>query len=102
MVLLSGHRIRRQDILLPLCHLKMASLRCMGSICRWFCRQDTIVNTTDAGQANGTGTGARMVLYTSAIHEKEKYGGLFYKGDKAKFGTAQLAAMEKRKTRVHT
>ena len=63
-----------------------------------FAGMDTIVNTTDAaGRPMGLAQGPDGSLYiTESV--KGKIWRIMYKGDKAKFSDADLAAMEKRKT----
>ena len=62
-----------------------------------FAGMDTIVNTTDAKcRPMGLAQGPDGSLYISDS-EKGKIWRIMYKGDKTKFGTAELAAMEKRK-----
>jgi len=63
-----------------------------------FAGMDTIINTTDAhARPIGLAQGPDGSLYISDSR-KGKIWRIMYKGDKAKFGAAQLAAMEKRKT----
>lgn len=63
-----------------------------------FAGMDTIVNTTDAKcRPMGLAQGPDGSLYISDSR-KGKIWRIMYKGDKLKFGTAELAAMEKRKT----
>lgn len=62
---------------------------------------DTVVNTSDAVyRPMGLSTGPDGSLYISESN-KGKIWRIMYKGDKEKFGEAQLAAMEKRKTRSY-
>lgn len=63
-----------------------------------FAGSDTIVNTSDAdARPMGLAQGPDGSLYISDSR-RGKVWRVFYKGDKSSFGTAQLAAMEKRKT----
>ncbi len=63
-----------------------------------FAGMDTIVNTTDAKcRPMGLAQGPDGSLYISDSR-KGKIWRIMYKGDKSKFGIAELAAMEKRKT----
>ncbi|WP_276359387.1 c-type cytochrome [Daejeonella sp. H1SJ63] len=62
---------------------------------------DTVVNTSDAVyRPMGLSTGPDGSLYISESN-KGKIWRIMYKGDKKKFGEAQLAEMEKRKTRSY-
>ncbi len=62
---------------------------------------DTVVNTSDAVyRPMGLSTGPDGSLYISESN-KGKIWRIMYKGDKKKFGEAQLAQMEKRKTRSY-
>lgn len=62
---------------------------------------DTVVNTSDAVyRPMGLATGPDGSLYISESN-KGKIWRIMYKGDKKKFGEAQLAQMEKRKTRSY-
>jgi glucose/arabinose dehydrogenase len=63
-----------------------------------FAGMDTIINTTDAKcRPMGLAQGPDGSLYITDSH-KGKIWRIMYKGDKTKFGAADLAAMEKRKT----
>ncbi|HRH59957.1 MAG TPA: c-type cytochrome [Chitinophagaceae bacterium] len=63
-----------------------------------FAGMDTIVNTGDAKyRPMGLAQGPDGSLYLSDSH-KGRIWRIMYKGDKTKFGAADLAAMEKRKT----
>lgn len=63
-----------------------------------FAGKDTIVNTSDAEcRPMGLAQGPDGSLYISDSH-KGKIWRIMFKGDKATFGAADLAAMEKRKT----
>jgi len=63
-----------------------------------FAGMDTIVNTTDAAhRPMGLAQSPDGSLYVTDSR-KGKIWRIMYKGDKAKFGSAELAAMEKRKT----
>jgi glucose/arabinose dehydrogenase/mono/diheme cytochrome c family protein len=63
-----------------------------------FAGMDTIVNTTDAKcRPIGLAQGPDGSLYITDSH-KGKIWRIMYKGDKTKFGVADLTAMEKRKT----
>ncbi|CAG5008453.1 hypothetical protein DYBT9275_04272 [Dyadobacter sp. CECT 9275] len=66
-----------------------------------FARVDTIVNTADAkARPMGIAMGPDGSLYiTESV--KGKIWRIMYKGDRNKFGTAQLAAMEERKNRTN-
>lgn len=66
-----------------------------------FARVDTIVNTADAkARPMGIAMGPDGSLYiTESV--KGKIWRIMYKGDRNKFGKAQLAAMEKRKQRTN-
>jgi glucose/arabinose dehydrogenase len=75
--------------------------------CEWevfadgFIRVDTIINTDDAGyRPMGIAMGPDGSLYFSES-EHGKIWRVMYKGDKRKFGEAQLAGMEKRKMQPH-
>jgi glucose/arabinose dehydrogenase/cytochrome c553 len=62
---------------------------------------DTVVNTSDAVyRPMGLATGPDGSLYISESN-KGKIWRVMYKGDKNKFGEAELALMEKRKTRSY-
>jgi mono/diheme cytochrome c family protein len=62
---------------------------------------DTVVNTSDAlYRPMGLATGPDGSLYISESN-KGKIWRVMYKGDKNKFGNAQLAEMEKRKSRSY-
>lgn len=62
---------------------------------------DTVVNTSDAVyRPMGLSTGPDGSLYISESN-KGKIWRIMYKGDKKKFGAAQLVQMEKRKTRSY-
>lgn len=62
---------------------------------------DTVVNTSDAVyRPMGLSTGPDGSLYISESN-KGKIWRIMYKGDKKEFGEAQLAQMEKRKTRSY-
>jgi len=64
-----------------------------------FTRVDTVVNTSDAVyRPMGIAIGPDGSLYLSES-QKGKIWRVMFKGDKDKFGTAQLAGMEKRKMR---
>ena len=64
-----------------------------------FTRVDTVVNTSDAVyRPMGIATGPDGSLYLSES-QKGKIWRVMFKGNKDKFGTAQLAEMEKRKMR---
>jgi glucose/arabinose dehydrogenase/mono/diheme cytochrome c family protein len=66
-----------------------------------FAGMDTIPNTSDAhARPMGLAQGPDGSLYISDSH-KGKIWRILYKGDKTKFGTAELAAMEKRKISAH-
>ena len=66
-----------------------------------FAGMDTIVNTSDAKyRPMGLAQGPDGSLYISDSH-KGKLWRIMYKGDKTKFGTEQLALMEKRKMSAH-
>lgn len=65
-----------------------------------FSGMDTIVNTSDAkGRPMGLAMGPDGSLYISDS-KKGRIWRVMYKGDKQKFGAAELAAMDKRKTTV--
>ncbi|WP_138476643.1 PQQ-dependent sugar dehydrogenase [Dyadobacter bucti] len=66
-----------------------------------FARVDTIINTADAkARPMGIAMGPDGSLYiTESV--KGKIWRIMYKGDRNKFGKAQLAAMEKRKERTN-
>ncbi|MEJ7589396.1 MAG: c-type cytochrome [Ferruginibacter sp.] len=66
-----------------------------------FAGMDTIVNTTDAkARPMGLAQGPDGSLYISDSR-KGKIWRILYHGDKNRFGTSDLAAMEKRKTSAH-
>jgi len=66
-----------------------------------FAKIDPIINPTDATyQPMGLAMGPDGSLYVADSH-KGKIWRIMYKGDKRKFGDAQLASMEKRKTLSH-
>jgi glucose/arabinose dehydrogenase/mono/diheme cytochrome c family protein len=66
-----------------------------------FAGMDTIINTSDAhARPMGLAQGPDGSLYVSDSR-KGKIWRIIYKGDKTKFGTPELAAMEKRKTSAH-
>ena len=66
-----------------------------------FAGMDTIVNTTDAVcRPMGLAQGPDGSLYVSDSR-KGKIWRIMYKGDKTKFGAAELAVMEKRKLSAH-
>lgn len=78
-----------------------------GSAAEWevfadgFTVVDTVVNTSDAVyRPMGLAEGPDGSLYISESN-KGKIWRIMYKGDKAKFGTPQLVAMEKRKERSY-
>jgi mono/diheme cytochrome c family protein len=66
-----------------------------------FAGMDTIMNTSDAhARPMGLAQGPDGSLYISDSR-KGKIWRILYRGDKAKFGTAELAAIEKRKMSAH-
>ena len=66
-----------------------------------FAGMDTIINTTDAAcRPMGLAQGPDGSLYISDSR-KGKIWRIMYKGDKSKFGSAQLAVIEKRKLSAH-
>ncbi|MEP7320090.1 MAG: c-type cytochrome, partial [Panacibacter sp.] len=66
-----------------------------------FAGEDTIINTSDAEcRPMGLAMGPDGSLYISDSH-KGRIWRVMYKGDKTKFGSAELAAMEQRKNVAH-